>query len=223
MCLTTWEQILVGCHRIISVRLGLLFWEKLGWCVDKMAARCFCEKMIFRHKRGLVFAVSHVKFYHRNHVDYDINPLRPSDAIWRQWFWTTLAQVMACCLTAPSHYLNQCWLIIRGVLWHTSESSFAGIAQGIDSGYEFEKDILKNIFKSPRGQWVKMWKVIVSLLGIVVFNPDTFVLLTHRTLMPHICVCELGQHWFRWWLVACLAPSHYLNHHWLIVNPIHRN
>ena len=83
-----------------------------------------------------------------------LNSLRPSDAIWRQWFWTTLAQVMACCLTAPSHYLNQCWLIIRGVLWHTSESSFAGIAQGIDSGYEFEKDILKNIFKSPRGQWV---------------------------------------------------------------------
>ena len=84
-----------------------------------------------------------------------LNSLRPSDAIWRQWSWTTLAQVMACCLTAPSHYLNQCWLIIRGVLWHTSESSFAGIAQGIDSGYEFEKDILKNIFKSPRGQWVK--------------------------------------------------------------------
>ena len=84
------------------------------------------------------------------------NSLRPSDAIWRQWSWTTLAQVMACCLTAPSHYLNQCWLIIRGVLWHTSESSFAGIAQGIDSGYEFEKDILKNIFKSPRGQWVNV-------------------------------------------------------------------
>ena len=87
--------------------------------------------------------------------DHRFNSLRPSDAIWRQWSWTTLAQVMACCLTAPSHYLNQFWLIIRGVLWHTSESSFAGIAQGIDSGYEFEKDILKNIFKSPRGQWVK--------------------------------------------------------------------
>ena len=85
-----------------------------------------------------------------------VNSLRPSDAIWRQWSWTTLAQVMACCLMAPSHYLNQCWLIIRGVLWHTSESSFAGIAQGIDSGYEFEKYILKNIFKSPRGQWVNI-------------------------------------------------------------------
>ena len=26
-----------------------------------------------------------------------------------------LAQVMACCLTAPSHYLNQCWLIISDI------------------------------------------------------------------------------------------------------------
>ena len=94
----------------------------------------------------------------RSIANVPVNSLRPSDAIWRQWSWTTLAQVMACCLTAPSHYLNQCWLIIRGVLWHTSESSFAGIAQGIDSGYEFEKDILKNIFKSPRGQWVNpLW------------------------------------------------------------------
>ena len=25
---------------------------------------------------------------------------------------STLAQVMACCLMAPSHYLNRCWLII---------------------------------------------------------------------------------------------------------------
>ena len=97
------------------------------------------------------------------------NSLRPSDAIWRQWSWTTLAQVMACCLTAPSHYLNQCWLIIRGVLWHTSESSFAGIAQGIDSGYEFEKYILKNIFKSPRGQWVNHiyfdWGIIIDYIN----------------------------------------------------------
>ena len=27
---------------------------------------------------------------------------------WRQRSGSTLAQVMACCLTAPSHYLNQC-------------------------------------------------------------------------------------------------------------------
>ena len=27
-------------------------------------------------------------------------------------YGSPLAQVMACCLAAPSHYLNQCWLII---------------------------------------------------------------------------------------------------------------
>ena len=32
--------------------------------------------------------------------------------------------VMAWCLTAPSHYLNQCWLIITDVLWHSPKSNF---------------------------------------------------------------------------------------------------
>ena len=44
-----------------------------------------------------------------------INSLCPSDTIWRQRSGSTLAQVMPCCLTAPSHYLNQCWLIISEV------------------------------------------------------------------------------------------------------------
>ena len=41
-----------------------------------------------------------------------VDSLWPSDTIWRHKYGSTLAQVMACCLTAPSHYLNQCWLII---------------------------------------------------------------------------------------------------------------
>ena len=52
-----------------------------------------------------------------------INSLWPSDAIWRHRSWSTLAQVMACCLTAPSHYLNQCWHIISKVQWHSFEVS----------------------------------------------------------------------------------------------------
>ena len=31
---------------------------------------------------------------------------------------------MACCLTAPSHYLNQCWLIISKLHLHSSEGNF---------------------------------------------------------------------------------------------------
>ena len=42
---------------------------------------------------------------------YGINSLGPSDTIWWQRSVSTLAQVMACCLTAPNHYLIQCWLI----------------------------------------------------------------------------------------------------------------
>ena len=54
-----------------------------------------------------------------------LNSLWPSDIIWRQGSRSTLAQVMDCCLTAPSHYLNQCWLIITKVQWCSSESNFA--------------------------------------------------------------------------------------------------
>ena len=52
-----------------------------------------------------------------------LNSLWPSDAIWRHRSGSTLAQVTGCCLTAPSHYLNQCWLISK-VQWHTSECNF---------------------------------------------------------------------------------------------------
>ena len=44
------------------------------------------------------------------------NSLWPSDAIWQQRSGSTLAHVMACCLTASSDCLNECWLIITEVL-----------------------------------------------------------------------------------------------------------
>ena len=37
---------------------------------------------------------------------------------------STLAQVMACCLMAPSYYLNQYWLIIKEVQWQSPEGNF---------------------------------------------------------------------------------------------------
>ena len=38
-------------------------------------------------------------------------------------FGSTLAQVMPCCLMTPSHYLNQCWLTMRSVFWHSPKSN----------------------------------------------------------------------------------------------------
>ena len=44
------------------------------------------------------------------------NSVWPKDAIWCQWSWSILTQVMACCLTALSHYMNQYCLTINMVL-----------------------------------------------------------------------------------------------------------
>ena len=43
-----------------------------------------------------------------------VNSLGPSGAIWSHRSGSTLAQVMTCCLMAPSHYLTQQWHIT----WH---------------------------------------------------------------------------------------------------------
>ena len=58
-----------------------------------------------------------------------INSLWPSDVIWRWRSWSTLGQIMACCLTAPSHYLNQCSLTISMVQWHLPQGVSQEIAQ----------------------------------------------------------------------------------------------
>ena len=48
-------------------------------------------------------------------------------ALWRQTTWPTLAQVMACCLRAPSYLLNQCWVIIN----HSHEGNFTANAEDV--------------------------------------------------------------------------------------------
>ena len=47
--------------------------------------------------------------------------------------------------------------------------------------------------------------------------------LSHLLLVLHICVGEPGQHRLRYWLVACSAPSHYLNQCSFILNSTVRN
>ena len=66
----------------------------------------------------------HFLHYYQIYQGQRINSLGPSDAIWWQRSGSTLAHIMACCLTAPSHYLNQCWLIITKVQWCSSQGNF---------------------------------------------------------------------------------------------------
>ena len=96
----------------------------------------------------------------------DFNSLWPREAIWWQRFGSTLDQVMACCLTAPSHYLNQCWLIINVVMWHSPKTNFTGSAL---DGYQFRKVITvwkKKYISLPHLWGVKGAKMILwSLTG----------------------------------------------------------
>ena len=47
--------------------------------------------------------------------------------------------------------------------------------------------------------------------------------LNHIPLAPHLCISELGQHWFRYWLVTYLVLTYYLNQCCVIVNWTLRN
>ena len=88
--------------------------------------------------------------YQGPHLLRWINSLWPSDAIWRHISGSTLIQVMACCLTAPSHYLNQCWVIISTDQWLYLRATSQEIPQPSVTKISFNKIS----FKSPRGQWV---------------------------------------------------------------------
>ena len=53
------------------------------------------------------------------------HPLWSIDVIWWHRSRSPLAQVMYCCLTAPSHYLKQCWFVTSKVFF-ASEGSLTG-------------------------------------------------------------------------------------------------
>ena len=99
-----------------------------------------------------------------------INSLWPSDPIWRHRSGSTLAQVMVCCLTAPTHNMNQSWLIFKGVLGPYPESNLI---------YE----LLKR----------SIWKVSLefTLLKFYPNLPGANVL--SQKCCPW-CLCHLGDH-----------------------------
>ena len=76
-------------------------------------------------------------------------PLWPGDAIWQHRSGLPFTQVIACCLTAPSHYLTQCWLIINEVLWHSSEIKFTENTHDSNLQDEFEYYNFKILLHLP--------------------------------------------------------------------------
>ena len=117
-----------------------------------------------------------------------INPLWSSDTIWRHKSGSTLVQAMACCLMAPSHYLNQCWLIISAVRGHS------GVSQEITQPSVTKVSLIITYPKYSRGQWVNeagLW--YVSLGFSQIYWPRSIPREAIRTI-------------FVWWIRTSAAP-----------------
>ena len=104
---------------------------------------------------------------------------------------------MACCLTAPSHYLNQCWLITSKVYWHSSRAIPQQIPQ--PSVNKISLKITYSKFHSylPRGQWVNSaWTgLILDMQGSNYYDLTCSVL---WLLMPWVLVSPCHSHPWYW-------------------------
>ena len=97
--------VLIPPHVLLSIQESVIQEEHV-WSPDKH------KRLNSAHGLG----VTRLSQWHDN--VHSLNSLWPIDVVWWQGSRSTLAQVMDCCLTAPSHYLNQFWLIISKVWWH---------------------------------------------------------------------------------------------------------
>ena len=88
-----------------------------------------------------------------------VNSLWGSNTIWQIWSESTLAQVMACCLTTPSHYLNQCWLITISIQLRTIPPEMLKIWS---TKLCVRLKHLKFQPHLPGGQWVKLCRANTS-------------------------------------------------------------
>ena len=85
---------------------------------------------------------------------------------------------MACCLTAPSHYLNQCWLIISEIPWHSSQVIII-------------KSINKTILKIAVLKWHPGLPGANELIKYVVHLPNLF-----GGKSANICLVAWFPYWF---------------------------
>ena len=140
------------------------------------------------------------------------------DVIWRQKSWSTIVHVMAYCLTAPSHYLNQCWLIIKVVLWHSRDniSAFENYSFVHDDVIKWKHfpwywPFVKGIHRWPvTGELPAQWPMTRSFDVFFDLRPNKW----------------LSKQWRRWWFETpsrslwCQcngSPRHFPGNHYELI------
>ena len=128
-----------------------------------------------------------------------INSLWPNDAIWRHRSGSTLAQVMACCLAAPSHYLNQSY--------HPDLSSVVpsdeGMAAGSGTSLAYKQPIHPGgVINQVCGGFPRQWSGQKDWLNHMMYG----AFLTSVYCNCHGGTCYGGPYW------GCAAPKgHFLS------------
>ena len=80
-----------------------------------------------------------------------INSLWPIAVLWQHRSASILAQVLICCLMAPSHYLNQYWFLINEDWCHSPESNFMASTQATIRPNEVANYIFLKLLPHPPG------------------------------------------------------------------------
>ena len=113
-------------------------------------SQCF-HPVLCHHMASLGYELVNLKWIN---VDLKFNQMNLIICCHWTYWKSSQVQVMACCLMAPSRYLNQCWIIINGLLWHPLKTNSTGISQVINLWNEFEKYTFEIIATSQRGHWI---------------------------------------------------------------------
>ena len=102
-----WKQFLDEANQLIA---ALRLWQSRQWYIISWVTQIVlhCSLCIILLHAFTCFINGKISFGH-----HTVNSPWPGDAIWRHRSKSILVQVMACCLTAPSHCLHQCWLIVK--------------------------------------------------------------------------------------------------------------
>ena len=128
-------------YEVLENFFSLSRWLSLCICLKKLISCVDIEiysDSLIRMRRTSHFTVNTLCPESIQIVTYMWPTSPPNDASWRHRSESTSAQVMTCWLIAPSHYMNQCWLLTSDVLWHSPESNFIVNAQAsvLYNGFE---------------------------------------------------------------------------------------
>ena len=121
---------------------------------------------------------------------------------------STLVQVMPCCLTAPSHHLNRCWLLLIAVLLGLLEAD-----KLVDENGNFEES---EIFYTVQELFLVVCDSFIANWPFVLCRP-----LGHRCILSYVwemftlCMCYCVCGWFGvlYLLYSCIFCIHLQSYH----------